>query len=68
MLMETKGRIKPMFSCIDEALDEAVRLLGERFGDVDQRAAVELTALLYSTRDRDRFMERDHAHDVPYST
>lgn len=42
---------------VEQALDEAMEILRSRFGEVDQQAAVDLAGLLYSTRERDRFLE-----------
>lgn len=44
---------------IEQALDEALGLLRERFGEPDQRAVVDLAEFLYSTYEREKFL-REH--------
>ncbi|HEX2022479.1 MAG TPA: hypothetical protein VHH36_07185 [Candidatus Thermoplasmatota archaeon] len=57
---------EPRFDTIEQAIDEAARMLSDRFGEADQRAAVELAVVLYSTQERERFKGREKTTEVPY--
>jgi hypothetical protein len=46
------------YETFEDALDHAIRSLRERFGEVDQDAAVSLAGALYACQERDRFERR----------
>lgn len=64
---ETDAEKRPLFRTLEQALDEAKRLLEDRFGEADQEASVALAQALYTSRERERFMQRDrNVDDIPY--
>ncbi|HLE95983.1 MAG TPA: hypothetical protein VI997_01325 [Candidatus Thermoplasmatota archaeon] len=50
-----------------EALQESTRMLRDQFGNVDQQAAVSLAIFLYTSGERQEFLERSGVpDDLPY--
>lgn len=56
------------YETFEDALDHAIRALRERFGEVDQDAAVSLAGALYACQERDRFEQRREGspEEAPY--
>lgn len=58
---------KKKLDTFEQALDQAINILSERFEKPDQNAAVQLANALYMTQERERFERReDSSADVPY--
>lgn len=55
------------FETFEQALDEAIHILSERFGKPDQGAAIQLANAIYALQERERFEERvDSTAEAPY--